>query len=265
MPEKVGADMIKRALGKRHIDEVYLTEVKTGPTWYARPGELKRLDAVAIKKSWTNPRITGYEVKVSRSDWLKDEKWPGYRDYCHRLYIACPSGLIQPTELAEDVGLVWYYPETDKAAVRKAALFREVEVPASMFYHLLISHTTSDRHPFFSSAREYFEALRRDKDERRKLGHYVAGQIAETLRSYEEEALELRRRAERAEEKAAKWDRVDALLQGFGVNTWRGWEDKLRQLLTSKVPPQAVKLIQRLSEDASKLQSLVATKEEKTE
>ena len=60
----------------------------------------------------------GVEVKVSRSDWqaakFKDRKaeevrknlysWTGTNE----LYYACPSGLIQPHEVSESMGLLWY-------------------------------------------------------------------------------------------------------------------------------------------------------------
>jgi hypothetical protein len=48
-----------------------MTEVKNGPTQW---GKHYRMDAVAIKKSWANPCITCYEVKVDRQDFLRDEK-----------------------------------------------------------------------------------------------------------------------------------------------------------------------------------------------
>ncbi len=60
----------------------------------------------------------GIEVKVSRADWraakFKDRKteevranyysWTGTNE----LYYACPAGLIQPEEVSESVGLLWY-------------------------------------------------------------------------------------------------------------------------------------------------------------
>lgn len=66
----VRADEIKRALSKRHTDDLFLTEVKTSATWSNK--ELLKFNAFAIKKSWAKPRLTGYEVKVSRADFLND-------------------------------------------------------------------------------------------------------------------------------------------------------------------------------------------------
>ena len=103
----VRADEIKRALFKRHTDDLFLTEVKTGATWSNK--DLLKFDAIAIKKSWAKPRLTGYEVKVSRSDFLNDQKWPDYLPHCRCFSFVCPKGLIQPEELTDEVGLIWYY------------------------------------------------------------------------------------------------------------------------------------------------------------
>ncbi|MTI62257.1 MAG: hypothetical protein FH762_20120 [Firmicutes bacterium] len=52
---KIRAHHIKKGLADKHTDEFFMTEVKNGPTWSARKGELLQLDGLAIKKSWTRP------------------------------------------------------------------------------------------------------------------------------------------------------------------------------------------------------------------
>jgi len=34
-----------------------------------------------------NPACTGYDIKISRSDFLGDEKWTGYLPLCNLLYF----------------------------------------------------------------------------------------------------------------------------------------------------------------------------------
>lgn len=65
------AEDIKHALARRHKEDMFFTEVKDGPTGY----QYSRIDALAIKISWSKYQLTGYEVKVSRSDFLRDSKW----------------------------------------------------------------------------------------------------------------------------------------------------------------------------------------------
>ncbi|WP_208112793.1 MmcB family DNA repair protein [Aureibacillus halotolerans] len=47
--------------------------------------------------------ITVYEIKVSRSDFLRDDKWPAYKNQCHRFFFVCPKDLIKPEELPDEV------------------------------------------------------------------------------------------------------------------------------------------------------------------
>ncbi len=48
---------ITKALAKRHKDDMFFTEVKNGPTQTV--AHHSRIDALAIKISWTRFRITG--------------------------------------------------------------------------------------------------------------------------------------------------------------------------------------------------------------
>lgn len=70
-----------------------------------------RIDALIIN---TQKRlIRGFEIKVNRSDFLQDEKWIMYSQFCSSLSIACPEGLIQPNEVSKPFGLLWIL-EKDK-------------------------------------------------------------------------------------------------------------------------------------------------------
>ena len=55
-------------------------------------------------------KITGFEVKVSRSDYkqeLRDpEKWKGVGKYCDAWYIAAPDGLLDPDDVSPPWGLI---------------------------------------------------------------------------------------------------------------------------------------------------------------
>jgi hypothetical protein len=100
--KKVTAFEITKALGKRHRNEFFITECKNGPTIYG--SGLLQFDAVAIYKSWANPQIRGYEIKVSRSDFLQDNKYSLYLPYFHEFYFAVPKGMVQRQEVEENIG-----------------------------------------------------------------------------------------------------------------------------------------------------------------
>jgi len=60
----VGAEVIIKALQIKHSDCVFVPECKDGPTQSV--SNFLRMDAWVMVKSWSHPRMIGYEVKVSR-------------------------------------------------------------------------------------------------------------------------------------------------------------------------------------------------------
>ncbi len=64
-----------------------------------------RVDAlvVDIKTRWAR----GFEIKMSRSDYLRDDKWHLYSAFCSSLSIVCPKGLIEKSEVPDPFGLLY--------------------------------------------------------------------------------------------------------------------------------------------------------------
>jgi hypothetical protein len=58
---------------------------------------------VDLKHRW----IRGFEIKTSRSDFMQDEKFVLYSRFCSSVAIACPEGLIKPSEIEAPFGLLW--------------------------------------------------------------------------------------------------------------------------------------------------------------
>lgn len=48
--------------------------------------------------------VIGYEVKVSRGDFLQDRKWSSYTPYFNRFYLATLPGVVVKGELPAEVG-----------------------------------------------------------------------------------------------------------------------------------------------------------------
>jgi len=64
-----------------------------------------RIDAVIVD---TRKRfVHGYEIKVRRSDYLRDTKWTQYAEFCATLSIVCPEDLILPNEVEAPFGLIY--------------------------------------------------------------------------------------------------------------------------------------------------------------
>lgn len=261
---KVQDHMILQALSRRHSKDLFLTEVKTGRTWDNR--ELLRLDAVAVKKSWAHPCITAYEVKVSRSDFLRDEKWHGYLDYCHRLYFACPDGVIELDELPPEVGLMIYNPERDTLSVRRKAQYRNVELPAELLYYIALSRMDSDRYPFFSDRRAFLEGWVAEKEHNRELGKHVRTKMACELARVAGDLRTAQKGLETRDEQYKCLNELMGVLhKKIGVSPaftpdrygWGLYLERVREALASGVAPQLASTIRELEGKVSILRRLV--------
>lgn len=124
-------------LAEKHAPDLFVPECKIGPTWTGKP---LRLDGWAMKKSWANPRYIGYEVKVSRSDFLADKKWRDYLPFCSEFSFVCPKGLIAPEEIPEGIGLIY---ASDKGLTTKVVAKRVgIQFPESVAHYILMSRAS---------------------------------------------------------------------------------------------------------------------------
>jgi hypothetical protein len=233
--QKIRADQIEHQLQIKHREDGFFSQVKNGPSWTSN--SLLILDAIAIKKSWTKPLITGYEIKVDRGDFVRDNKWVHYLQYCHKFYFVCPKDLIKPDELPPEVGLMYCNPETLALSTKKVAQMRTIELPTQMFYYLIMSKLESDRHPFFSSHRERLEALIKDKEDCRSLSHEVNRVIGKRIKELEKRAEDAEFTAGRFERKAEEAKYLEEMIRNAGINTSRWhWQEDLERMLKSGIP-----------------------------
>lgn len=107
------------------FNEVGLFEFEISGVNY--PKEPCRFDAFMITPH--RQVMKGFEFKVSRSDFLADQKirpkkfywgqeagggeakWRAYIKYCNLFFFVCPEGLIKPEEVEAPAGLIWIVGE----------------------------------------------------------------------------------------------------------------------------------------------------------
>ncbi len=253
----VRADQIKYALSKRHADEVFLTEVKNGPSWTTT--RLRIFDAFSIKKSWTKPCFTGYEIKVSRQDFLRDEKWPNYLPFCHRFYFACPVGLIDPDELPKEVGLVTYNPETRGLHTKKTAIYRPIEPSPELLLYIIMNRIPKTEHPFFNNTREELEAWVADKEECKRLRIRVKSKLMKQVDELTERTEHLSTEVTLLQHNKENLEKIENLLNKFGITT-RHFDSMiggLQKRLSQGVPKQMEYLVNSLQRDVDQLAQMV--------
>lgn len=125
-------DVTSQGTGRRFV---FATHVRDGAGFDRRTA-----DAVALDL-WQSTRneLHGFEVKVSRSDWLRELRDPAKHAavarYCQRWSLVIPSaGMVKPGELPDGWGLIVCI--SGGAALRAAvpAPWRRADVPPRGFW-----------------------------------------------------------------------------------------------------------------------------------
>lgn len=178
----VTASDISQALSSKHCEDVFVPECKDGPTQSSRH---QRMDAWVMKRKWRHPLVIGYEIKVSRSDFLGDDKWRGYLTLCNEFYFAAPKGLIQLSELSSEAGLIELVGKS-RLVVRKKAPYRDLAVPEELYRYILMARTriVPPRHNEGGRAK-YWRDWIETRAENRRLGHEVSEAIRQHVERVE--------------------------------------------------------------------------------
>lgn len=211
------------------------------------PQGLLIFDGLAIVQSYTKPCITGYEIKISRSDFLGDPKWHLYLQYCNEFFFVVPKGLIRKDELPDGVGLIYYDPEAKKVLhTVKKALYRKIEEPVGIYRYIIYSRLSQDRIPFYESRAEYAKDYLADKAYKRCIGSSLGSKMAREL----QQALERLDRLDGAEKELNLWHKVRRVLEKHNlIPYWRrdedlSWLDNLDKMLNGSVLVKDIDLLE---------------------
>lgn len=184
-------------LAQRHSKDVFIPECKDGPTHYSSH---VRMDAWAMNKSWAHPVVSAYEVKVSRADFLKDNKWPAYLPLCNQFYFVAPAGLIDVSELPAEAGLLTAAGKGDggRLLTKKKAPHRDITIPEEVYRYILMCRvsTVPDSQLDRTDRAELWRRWLKEKAENQKLGWQVAKRIRQRASEIEAENHRLQRENE---------------------------------------------------------------------
>ncbi|MEG1564999.1 MAG: hypothetical protein RR365_14960 [Bacteroides sp.] len=243
---------IKEALARKHGDrEFFMTEVKNGATGVAA-GQLLQFDGVAIYKSWTNPQIRGYEIKVSRSDFLRDAKYPCYLPYFHEFYFVVPKGMIKREELEDGIGLMYYDPDTGTITTKRRAVYRNIEPNADFLLYIIMNRLDSDRAPFMLHKEEAFHAWFNGKQSSKELAYRVKSKLLK-----ENVALEVEnRRLQGLKDEIEKYEDVFRVMAKHGIRGYLYAADELDKALTRTYPPELDSIRQQAAQVTASIDKL---------
>lgn len=236
------AKSILDLLADKHLGDVFVPECKDGPSY---GGGMSRMDAWAMNKSWAHPLTVAYEIKVSRADYLKDNKWPAYLPYCNQFYFVCPAGLIDVSEMSPDAGLM-YVSKTGRILItKKKAPYRDVQVPESIWRYILMCRAKIGPETYdhgFDKV-EKWRQFAEKKTEYSTIGRNVAKRIREHVEAVERRNLEL-------EDKFKAYDDIREFLKNLGIDP-SGYvyqfnvEQKLREI-NELFPPWFVTSLEQI-------------------
>jgi len=187
------AAQIADLLALRHSRDVFVLECKSGATW---GGTHFRLDAWAMRRSYARPCTWGYEIKVTRRDFLGDGKIATYLPYCNELYLVAPSGIIGRDEVPEGAGLLETTKNGKRLLTRKKASYRDVVIPQELYWYILFTRCqiTRDRSP--ERMTDFWRAWMAERDDKKRLGHAVSRKlqqlVEQRIKAVEHENQELK-------------------------------------------------------------------------
>lgn len=246
----MNAEEIQAALRSKHAEDVYVAECKNGPSGVTH----SRLDGWAMAKSWAKPHVYGYEIKCSRSDFIRDEKWQNYLPLCNSLYFVCPPKLIQPEELPGDVGLLWCHGT--RLLSKKKAAYRNVEIPDSLWRYIVMCRAKITESTFNQTEgeppAEYWARWLKQREENREIGHHASRGLAQL---YAKRVELVKRENERLKEENASLATTKALAEKLGITKWDSESSIKSRLgrLNELVPSHVIHSIRNGAEQLQRL------------
>jgi hypothetical protein len=188
----------------------------------------------------------GYEIKVSRGDFLQDEKWQGYLPYCNKFYFVCPAKMIDPKEVPADAGLLWSSVNAARLYSKKEAPYRNVEIPESLYRYLLFSRTrvVGER-----DERQYCKEYWQDWMNKREIDADFGWRVSKAIREVVEKRITVVETESRnLKQQMKSYDAVQQLLRDLNmvgddghVCEWSA-ENRIRDLQKA-VPPKLLRAI----------------------
>lgn len=246
---------ILKLLAAKHAGEVFVSECKDGPS---QMGSFLKMDAWVMDRSWRHPCVSVYEIKVSRSDFLKDAKWHKYLAYCNLFYFVCPPGAIEPNELPSEAGLLVTSVNGTRLFCKKKAARRELVIPEDVFRYILmcragVSEQERDLDRCQRSKHEFWATWLVGKREYHELGRNASRAIRKTITTKIDEVETKQLALEKAlagYEPLRKNLRKLGIDPDFPVSEWSA-EDAVRRFKNGGAD-QLLRLLGRIAEDAER-------------
>ncbi len=208
---------ITRTILKTHAKKfVCVPQCKTGPSMSAERGELHIIDCWCMSKSWQNPLTIAYEIKVSRQDFLNDEKWKAYKPYCNELYfVVTGKEVATADEMPDGVGLKYVSRNGNMMFTKKKAKHYSCDIPPDLFKYVLMHRADiSWRDETVYSAKAFFGKWLENKKINQEFGTHVSTSIRSFI---DNEMAELRTENRKLQQCNNNYEAVKTFLDKIGI------------------------------------------------
>lgn len=168
-----------------------------------------------MARSWAHPRFIGCEIKVSRSDFLNDNKWQNYLPYCTEFYFVSPPGIIGPEEVPEQAGLMVCTKNCKKLITKKKAPVRDIEIPQSILIYILMCRTRITADTTHESNRSiwanHLDCMKSDKCLGRDVAYHIRRRVDRQVTDVKAENVKLKHENQRLQS-------VKQIMVELGIN-----------------------------------------------
>jgi len=166
--------------------------------------------------------------------------------------------MVQRQEVEENIGLIWYNPETGGLTTKKKAIHRDIEVNPDMLLYIIMTRLESDRLPFTSDKAEYWREWLNEKISNRDLGYHVRSKLLDKIEEQERDMRRFRDNKDDQEELKA----IDKVMEKHGIHSYWQKAKALDEALSRAYPRELDNLQQKLQDAAASIEKLKATYKE---
>lgn len=207
---RITANDVQAMLMTRHNDDIYVQEFCCGQDTSIR------MDGCAIKASWQNRDIYGYEIKVRRQDFLNDTKFHRYMDYCNLMYMVCPWGLIAPEEVPEKCGLLYMSKTGNRLMTKKKAVFHEIsDIHEKEVLRRMLFRTTN-KNGYEQWRSDYLKYKSESNEYGNKISRKISTEVSKKVREVDAENFRLVK-------EISKYENIKSFLSEMGIKDTHIW------------------------------------------
>jgi hypothetical protein len=189
----------------------FLSQVRNATGFSVR--EIRTADAMVFGNYPSRGlTIQGFEIKVSRQDWIKEKENPlkaePIAQYCDQWWIVAPTGIVRLEELPAGWGLQEVEGEKIKVS-RAAPILAPKDPPRSFWMSVMRSFAQEE-----TNENEIKQAVALAEQNARRAGFESATKISEArIKSLEDQARSAKSSSEDS------WNKYGALCSALGLNT----------------------------------------------